>query len=59
MAKDKVLDRIIDSNEKTLKREKYVYDGISCQLKTHYKKGTKLSEIKPEHKKLIVEKDIK
>ena len=59
MTKDKILDKIITSSDKKLGRDKYVYDGISCQIKTIYKKGTGLSDIKPEHKKLITDKDIK
>ena len=50
---DEVKEEEIISTDKTLKSKKSIYDGNNGESITVYEKGTKISEMKVEHQKLV------
>ena len=48
----------VKTSGKKLKKPYLFYDGNNAQIKTEYKGGTPIEEIKPEHKDKIKSEDI-
>lgn len=53
-----IAEEVVISKEKVLKRPMSFYDGNNGEVVTSYAKGTKISEMKDVHQKLLTEKDI-